>query len=171
MEKQPGLPGDIRWHMVGHLQTNKVKYIAGFVDMIQSVDSLKLLSVISREALKAGRVIPCLLQIYIAREETKFGFTRDEVLELAGSPEYQSLENIRVCGVMGMATYTKDFEQVRSEFRVLRKIFMELKDGFYSHDDGFREISMGMSGDYLMAIEEGSTMVRLGTVIFGPRTY
>ena len=171
IEKQPLLPDDIKWHMVGHLQTNKVKYLAGFVDYIESADSLKLLHAIDREARKAGRKISCLLQVRIAREESKFGLTGDEILELAGSPEFQSLENIRVRGVMGMATFTSDMEQVRSEFRYLYGIFQKLRNDFYSSDPDFREISMGMSGDYTVAIEEGSTMVRLGTVIFGPRNY
>lgn len=171
VEKQPLLPGDIRWHMVGHLQTNKVKYLAGFVDMIESVDSLKLLQTINREALKVNRVIPCLLQIHIAEEESKFGFTGDEVIALTESSEYRSLQNVRIVGVMGMATYTSDMEQVRSEFRQLRKVYQDLKERCFSGNPDFREISMGMSGDYEVAIEEGSTMIRVGTVIFGARTY
>jgi pyridoxal phosphate enzyme (YggS family) len=171
VEKQPLLPGDIHWHMVGHLQTNKVKYLAGFVDMIESVDSLKLLQTINREALKVNRVIPCLLQIHIAEEESKFGFAGDEVVALTESSEYRSLQNVRIVGVMGMATYTPDMEQVRSEFQQLREVFRDLKERCFSDSPDFREISMGMSGDYEVAIEEGSTMIRVGTVIFGPRTY
>jgi len=170
-EKQPLLPDDIKWHMVGHLQTNKVKYLAGFVDLIESADSLKLLQAIDREALKAGRKISCLLQVHIASEESKFGLSGDEVIELAGSSEFQSLENLRVSGVMGMATFTSDMEKVRSEFRYLREVFQRLKENYFSSDPDFREISMGMSGDYSVAIEEGSTMIRLGTVIFGARNY
>lgn len=171
IEKQPRLPGDIRWHMVGHLQTNKVKYIAGFVDLIQGVDSLKLLRTIDREADKAGRIIPCLLQIRIAKEETKFGLTREEAVDLLASEEFGSFRNVRLEGVMGMATYTPDMEQVRGEFRHLAGVFRNLKEDFFPSSPEFREISMGMSGDYPVAIEEGSTMVRLGTIIFGPRTY
>jgi len=170
-EKQPLLPDDIKWHMVGHLQTNKVKYLAGFVDLIESADSLKLLQAIDREALKVGRKISCLLQVHIASEESKFGLSGDEVFELAGSSEFQSLENIRVSGVMGMATFTSDMEKVRSEFRYLREVFQKLKEDYFSSEPDFREISMGMSGDYSVAIEEGSTMIRLGTVIFGARNY
>lgn len=171
IEKQPQLPGDIRWHMVGHLQTNKVKYLAGFVDCIHSVDSLKLLKTIDREAGKAARSISCLLQMHIAREESKFGFDHDELTDLLENHEFHSLKNIRISGVMGMATYTDDMGQVRSEFRELRGIFNRLKDVFYSDDPDFCEISMGMTGDYHLAIEEGSTMIRIGTVIFGPRNY
>lgn len=171
IEKQPLLPPDICWHMVGHLQTNKVKYLAGFVNMIESVDSLKLLQTVNREALKANRVIPCLFQIHIAEEDAKFGFTGNEAMELAGSAEYRSLQNVRIDGVMGMATYTPDMERVRSEFRHLRNVFRNLKENYFSDSPTFREISMGMSGDYSIAIEEGSTMIRLGTVIFGPRNY
>lgn len=171
IEKQPRLPGDIRWHMVGHLQTNKVRYIAGFVDLIQGVDSLKLLRTIDREADKAGRIIPCLLQIRIAKEETKFGLTREEAVDLLASEEFSSFRNVRLEGVMGMATYTPDMEQVRGEFRHLAGVFRNLKEDFFPSTQEFRDISMGMSGDYPVAIEEGSTMVRLGTIIFGPRTY
>ncbi len=170
-EKHPQLPEDIEWHMVGHLQTNKVKYIAGFVHMVQSIDSLKLLLSLEREAKKADRIISCLLQIHIAREETKFGFTREEVLEIATSPEVQSLNNVRISGVMGMATFTEDKEQVKSEFRHLRETYNDLKENCFSIRPDFKEISMGMSGDYQIAIEEGSTMVRLGTIIFGERNY
>ncbi len=171
IEKQPRLPEDIQWHMVGHLQTNKVKYLAGFVSLIQSVDSLKLLLAIEREALKTGRVIPCLLQIRIAREESKFGLTQAEALELVGSQEFRSTEHVRIDGVMGMATYTTDLELVASEFRFLKEVFGKLKERCFKDSDNFRELSMGMSGDYTTAIREGSTMVRLGTLIFGAREY
>ena len=171
IEKQPQLPEDIQWHMVGHLQTNKVKYLAGFVDLIHSVDSLKLLQSIDGAALKAEGVISCLLQVHISNEESKFGLTGDELLEMAGSPEFQSLENIRITGLMGMATFTPDMELVETEFIYLREVFMKLKEKYFSEDPDFREISMGMSGDYKLAIEEGSTMIRLGTIIFGPRNY
>jgi pyridoxal phosphate enzyme (YggS family) len=171
IEKQPLLPADIQWHMVGHLQTNKVKYLAGFVDMIESVDSLKLLQVIDREAAKTGRVIPCLLQVHIAEEESKYGLAEDELIPLLESEEFASLGNVRIDGLMGMATFTPDMEQVRSEFRYLCGIFHKLKEGYFAGSPDFRELSMGMSGDYRIAIEEGSTMIRLGTVIFGPRNY
>lgn len=170
-EKQALLPVDIQWHMVGHLQTNKVKYLIGFVNFIQSVDSLKLLQTINREALKVNRIIPCLLQVQIAREDTKFGFSEDEIQALADSSEFRSLQNVSINGVMGMATYTPDMEQVRSEFRCLSEVFRNLKNKYFDSLPDFREISMGMSGDYTVAIEEGSTMVRLGTVIFGARNY
>jgi pyridoxal phosphate enzyme (YggS family) len=167
--KQPLLPPDIRWHMVGHLQTNKVRYLAGFVDMIQSVDSLKLLQTIDKEALMVNRVISCLLQIHIALEDTKFGFNAEEAMELAGSGVLSSLPNVCIRGVMGMATYTPDMDRVRSEFRYLRGIFRDLKEKYFTSSPDFREISMGMTGDYHLAIEEGSTMIRIGTLIFGPR--
>ena len=171
IEKQALLPGDIDWHMIGHLQTNKVKYIAGFVDMIHSVDSLKLALAIDREADKTGRVIPVLLQVYIADEESKFGFSEDELNSLLDSQEISVLRNIRIDGLMGMATYTEDLEKIRSEFRYLGEVFSRVKNAYFAGSDHFRQISMGMSGDYEIAIEEGSTMIRVGTVIFGARTY
>lgn len=171
IEKQALLPKDIQWHMVGHLQTNKVKFLAGFVDLIHSVDSFKLLQSIDREALKAGRIIPCLLQVHISKEDSKFGLSGDELFELVGSPDFQSLNNIRIAGVMGMATFTPDMERVGSEFRYLKECFEKLKKKFFADDPDFRDISMGMSGDYQLAIESGSTMIRLGTIIFGPRNY
>ncbi len=171
IEKQALLPGDINWHMIGHLQTNKVKYIAGFVDMIHSVDSLKLALAIDREADKTGRVIPVLLQVHIADEESKFGFSEDELNSLLDSQEISVLRNIRIDGLMGMATYTEDLEKIRSEFRYLGEVFSRVKNAYFAGSDHFRQISMGMSGDYEIAIEEGSTMIRVGTVIFGARTY
>ena len=171
IEKQPLLPGDINWHMIGHLQTNKVKYIAGFVDMIHSVDSLKLALAIDREADRTGRVIPVLLQVHIADEESKFGFTEDELNSLLDSQELSVLRNIRIDGLMGMATYTEDMEKIRSEFRYLGEVFSRVKNAYFAGSDNFRQISTGMSGDYEIAIEEGSTMIRVGTVIFGARTY
>jgi pyridoxal phosphate enzyme (YggS family) len=171
VEKQPHLPADIQWHMIGHLQTNKVKYIAGFVAMIHSVDSLKLARVIDREAAKHGRVIPVLLQVHIAAEENKFGFSEDELEGLLGSAELFALKHIRIDGLMGMATYTEDMEQVRTEFRRLREIFARIKNAYFTASEHFRQVSMGMSGDYEIALEEGSTMIRVGTVIFGARTY
>jgi pyridoxal phosphate enzyme (YggS family) len=169
VDKQQLLPADIQWHMIGHLQTNKVKYIAPFVAMIHSVDSLKLLQEIDRQAQKNHRIIDCLLQFHIAREETKFGLDEQEAIELLESPEYTGLKHIRLCGVMGMATFTDDQQQVRQEFRQLKNIFVSLKGRFFAVDDYFREISMGMSGDWEMALEEGSTLVRIGSLIFGER--
>lgn len=171
VDKQPLLPGDINWHMIGHLQTNKVKYIAGFVDMIHSVDSLKLALAIDREAAKAGRVISVLLQVHIADEENKFGFSEDELNSLLDSGELFSLNNIRIDGLMGMATYSEDLEKIRLEFRFLKEVFSRVKNAYFAGSDHFRQISTGMSGDYEIAIEEGSTMIRVGTIIFGVRTY
>ena len=167
--KQPLLPKEVEWHFIGHLQTNKVKYIAPFVYMIHSIDSLKLLSEVNRQALKYDRIIDCLLQFHIATEETKFGLDVDEASQILNSPEFSSLNNIRICGVMGMATFTKDEALVRNEFRNLKSIFDHLKNNFF-HDQGFfKEISMGMSDDYKIAIEEGSTIVRIGSALFGER--
>ena len=169
--KQPLLPEDIEWHFIGHLQTNKVKYIAPFVSCIHSVDSLKLLQIINKEAGKCQRVIRCLLQFHIAGEETKFGLSPEEALELLNAQEYKDMGNIRIAGVMGMATFTDDTALVRQEFRQLRHYFNSLKEDFFSGDPGFCEISMGMSDDYLIAVEEGSTIVRVGSSIFGARSY
>ena len=169
--KRDLLPSDIQWHQIGHLQSNKVKYIAPFISMIHSVDSLKLLSVINENAKKYDRVIDCLLQFHIAEEETKFGFSIDEVVALLSSKEYAMMSNVRICGVMGMATYTDDTEQIRKEFRNLHSYFVKLKQDFFSDNDSFKEISMGMSSDYMIAVEEGSTMVRIGSEIFGSRVY
>jgi pyridoxal phosphate enzyme (YggS family) len=170
IEKQPLLPGDIEWHMIGHLQTNKVKPIAGFVNMIHSVDSLKLASAIDNEAFNNGRVIGVLLQVHIADEESKFGLSEEALKGLLVSPEFSALKNIRVEGLMGMATYTEDMEKVRLEFRYLREVFSRIKNAYFAGSDNFSQISMGMSGDYGIAIEEGSTMIRVGTLIFGART-
>ena len=170
-DKQRLLPDDIAWHMIGHLQTNKVKQIIPFVHLIHSVDSLKLLSVINSEAAKAGRSVNCLLQIFIASEETKFGLTRDEAKTLLSSGEYRSFRNIRITGLMGMATYTEDRNRIREEFLQLATTFSELRTDFFPQDPTFRELSMGMSGDYPIAVETGSTMVRIGSLIFGERNY
>jgi pyridoxal phosphate enzyme (YggS family) len=168
-EKYDVMPKDIQWHLIGHLQTNKVKYIAPFVALIHSVDSFKLLEEINKQALKTNRVIDCLLQFHIAQEETKFGLSENEAHDLITSNEFKLLKNIRIVGVMGMASFTEDIEVVRNEFQSLRKIFTNLKNNFFSKEDCFKEISMGMSGDYLLAIEEGSTIVRVGSSIFGTR--
>jgi hypothetical protein len=163
------LPKDIQWHVIGHLQTNKVKYIAPFVSMIHSIDSLKLLKEVNKQAKRNDRTIDCLLQMHIAEEDTKFGFSNSEVTELLKSDAYQGFENIRIVGVMGMATFTDDKEHVRQEFKTLRYVFENLKLGFFQNNDTFSEVSMGMSGDFEVAIEEGSTMVRIGSLLFGKR--
>lgn len=165
------LPKDIEWHMIGQLQEKNVKYIASFVSMIHSVDSLKLLVKINREALKYERVIDCLLEFHIAEEETKSGLTLAEARELLESDEFQALTHVRITGVMGIATYTEDKEQIHKEFHYLHEIFRLLKEEYWAKEDYFRELSMGMSGDYRIAIEEGSTMVRVGSSIFGERDY
>jgi pyridoxal phosphate enzyme (YggS family) len=169
LNKKDKLPGDIEWHMIGHLQTNKVKQVIPFVSMIHSVDTHKLLNTINSESLKINRVTNCLLQIHIAEEETKTGFSPEEIHQLLDSHDYRSYKNIRLCGLMGMATFTDDRVQIRKEFRSLAGLFRELKSRYFSNDHYFSEISMGMSGDYPIAIEEGSTMVRIGSLIFGER--
>ena len=163
------LPKDIEWHMIGHLQKNKVKYIAPFVTMVESCDSLRLLQTIEKEAAKNDRTIDILLQMRIAKEETKYGMTLPDVKSLLDSEDYSEMQHIRVKGVMGMATFTDNLEQVRSEFKVLKKAFDVLKIQYFQDDPNFSEISMGMSGDYKLAIEEGSTMVRIGSLLFGAR--
>lgn len=168
-DKYEVLPSDICWHLIGHLQTNKVKYIASFVHLIHSVDSLKLLSEINKQAQKCNRIIDVLLQFHIAQEETKFGLDIAEARELLSSDEYINLKNIHVVGVMGMASFTDDISVVHAEFASLKGIFQEIKNSFFKEDASFKEISMGMSGDYELAIEEGSTIVRVGSSIFGGR--
>ncbi len=169
--KYEELPKDIEWHFIGHLQTNKIKYIAPFVHLIHGVDSFKLLKSIDAEAKKLGRNINCLLQFYIAEEEAKFGLSMQEAVEMLNSEEYKKLGNIKISGVMGMATYTEDETQIRKEFANLKTCFEKLKSDFFAENFDFIEISMGMSGDYLIAITEGSTMVRIGSIIFGERNY
>lgn len=169
VNKQPNLPQDIYWHFIGHLQTNKVRFIAPFVHLIHSIDSLKLLSEVNRQALKNNRTIDCLLQIYIASEESKFGLDQKEAEELLSSATYQSMSNIRICGVMGMATFTSDKSLIRKEFGNLKSIFNMLRETYFADSVYFNEISMGMSDDYTIAIEEGSTIVRIGSAIFGKR--
>ncbi|MFD1141343.1 YggS family pyridoxal phosphate-dependent enzyme [Larkinella insperata] len=168
VEKQPLLPADVEWHQIGHLQTNKVKYIAPFVSLIHSVDSLKLLQEINKQAARHQRVIDCLLQIHIAQEETKFGFDEAEAEALLNGPELAPLSNIRIVGLMGLATNTDDEAQIRREFQSLRQLYNRLSS-VQRPNVAFTELSMGMSGDYLIAIEEGSTMVRVGSAIFGAR--
>lgn len=168
-DKWESLPKDIHWHIIGHLQTNKVKYIAPFIHLIHAVDSLKLLIEIDKQARKHERTISCLLQFYIAKEETKFGLSYSEAKEILESTAYSSLENINITGVMGMASFVEDEGQIVTEFNELADIFKKLKETFFKNDDSFKEISMGMSGDYALAIEAGSTMIRVGSTIFGSR--
>ena len=169
IQKYQELPKDIEWHLIGHLQTNKVKFAAPFVSMIHSVDSQKLLQVINTEADKNSRIIDCLLQVRIAREETKFGLSYEELKSILKNVEIY--QNIRICGLMGMATFTDDENIIRSEFKRCKEIFEEIKNLYFYNVSYFKEISMGMSDDYLIAIEEGSTMVRIGSKIFGQRNY
>lgn len=169
VEKQAQLPKDIDWHLIGHLQTNKVKYIAPFVKLIESVDSIKLLKEIDKQAAKNNRVIDCLLQIYIADEDTKFGLGFDEVIEILRSEEFTELKNIRIVGLMGIATNNASELQTKAEFQELKVLFDGIKLSFFRKEDSFKEISMGMSADYKLAIAEGSTMVRIGSSIFGKR--
>lgn len=165
------LPKDIEWHMIGHLQTNKVKYIVPFVKLIHGVDRGELLVKIDKEARKVGRVVDCLLQFHVAEEETKFGLSEEEANILLESQAYREMRNVRVIGVMGMATFTDNTTQVHHEFRHLKEIFDRLKQRFFSGQEHFKELSMGMSEDYPIAVEEGSTMVRIGSSIFGARNY
>ena len=167
--KKQDLPGDIEWHFIGHLQTNKVKQLIQHVDMIQSVDSVRLLDTIDRESQKAGRVTDCLIQFHIAREETKYGLTIEEAEKLFITRQVETFCNIRIRGIMGMATFTDDMDLVRGEFRQLRLYFDRLRSVTGNRENLFKEISMGMSGDYMVAIEEGATMVRIGSLIFGER--
>ncbi len=169
--KQPALPQDIEWHFIGHLQTNKVKYIAPYIAMIHAVDTFRLLAEIDKQAAKAGRVIPCLLEIHIAQEDSKYGFTFDSCRKMLLEEPWRSLQHIRIAGVMGMATNTDDSAEVQKEFAALKQFFDELKERFFADDPNFREISMGMSHDYLLAVAEGSTLVRVGSKIFGERIY
>jgi pyridoxal phosphate enzyme (YggS family) len=170
VDKYETLPKDIQWHLIGHLQTNKVKYIAPFISMIQSVDSLKLLQEIDKHAQKNNRVIDCLLQVYIADEETKYGLGFDEVIELLRSEEYTGLNNVRIRGLMGIATNTDIEKQIKDEFYELKTFFDGIKQSYFRQDPLFDILSMGMSSDYKVAIEQGSNMIRVGSTIFGQRT-
>lgn len=161
----------VEWHMIGHLQTNKIKYIAPFVTLIQSVDSFKLLKEINKEAEKNNRVISCLLQVYIAKEESKFGFSEEELNEMLNSLDFKTLNYVKIIGLMGMATFSDDESLTRKEFKLLKSTFDNIKSSYFINNKEFCEISMGMSGDYKIAIEEGSTMVRVGSSIFGERQY
>lgn len=170
-QKYETLPKDIEWHFIGHLQTNKIKYMIPFVAMIHGVDSFKLLTEIDKQAVKSGRAIPCLLQIHIAEEDTKFGFSFDECRKMLAAGEWKALKNICIAGVMGMATNTNDAKQIKKEFCSLNMFFKEIKQDYFAESTDFKEISMGMSHDYRLAIEEGSTLVRVGSKIFGERNY
>ena len=169
LNKKDLLPADVEWHLIGHLQSNKVKFIVPYISMIQSVDTFKLLKIIDSECQKINRVIDCLLQIHIAEEETKFGFSMKELDEMADSPEFANLKHVSIRGVMGMATFTDDTDQVRKEFTYLARCFNSLKNRYFTAAPEFSEISMGMSGDFKIAIQEGSTIVRIGSLIFGER--
>lgn len=169
--KHESLPQDIEWHFIGHLQTNKVKYIVPYVTLIHSIDSHKLLIEVNKQAAKVNRKIDCLIQLHIALEETKFGFNMSECRELFLSGILKDLKNIRICGLMGMATNTDNTEQIRSEFHLLNKFFQEIKGKWFAEENSFKELSMGMSHDYHEAIAEGSTLIRVGSKIFGERIY
>jgi len=169
VDKWELLPKDIEWHLIGHLQSNKVKYIAPFVSLIHSVDSFKLLQEINRQGEKNDRVIPCLLQFHIAQEETKFGLSFEEAEEILQSREFVEMNHISIVGLMGMASFTENEEQVRDEFRNLHNYFLILKSNYFKYNPDFKVLSMGMSGDYKLAIEEGSTMIRVGSSLFGDR--
>ncbi len=169
--KYEALPKDIRWHMIGHLQRNKVKYIAPFVQLIHGVDSLRLLKEIDKQAEKNNRVIECLLQIFIAKEESKFGLDENELFELLNSEEFAEMQHVKIVGLMGMATNTENEDTVRTEFKELKELFEKVKATSASEKVEMKELSMGMTGDYKIALEEGSTMVRIGSAIFGERNY
>ena len=170
-QKQEALPKDIKWHFIGHLQTNKIKYMAPYVALIHGVDSYKLLAEINKQAAKVGRIIPCLLQIHIAKEETKFGFSTDECLQMLEEGNWKSLDHVQITGVMGMATNTDDEAEISNEFETLSRFFHTLQTQYFQERPYFKEISMGMSDDYPIAIEKGSTLVRIGSKIFGERHY
>lgn len=169
--KQEALPKDIEWHFIGHLQSNKIKYMIPFVSMIHGIDSYNLLQEVDKHAKKSGRIVPCLLQIHIAEEETKFGFSFEECRNMLSSGTWKELANIRICGLMGMATNTDLTEQVNKEFHSLHEFFQEIKTHYFPGEHTFRELSMGMSQDYPLAIHQGSTLVRIGSKIFGERNY
>ncbi len=169
VEKYEVLPKDIEWHLIGHLQSNKVKYIAPFVHLIHGVDSFKLLKEINKEGVKCKRIIPCLLQFHIAQEETKFGFSFEEAQEMLESNEFVELQHVAIHGVMGMASFTEDENQIHEEFQTLHNYSQLIKSHYFKFNPEFKELSMGMSGDYKIAMDEGSTMVRVGSTIFGSR--
>lgn len=169
VEKYPLLPKDIQWHFIGHLQSNKIKYIAPFISLIHGVDTFKLLREIDKEGKKINRVIPCLLQLHIAEEDSKFGFEENEIMDFFKSGEWIDLKNVKIKGLMGMATLTDNQDQIKKEFREINNLYKEIKKSWFPSDHSFSELSMGMSDDYLIAINEGSTLVRIGSAIFGSR--
>jgi len=169
--KHGALPGDIEWHFIGHLQTNKVKYIAPYVSLIHAIDTPRLLAEVSRQGLKCGRRIPCLLQLHVAREETKFGFTPDEAEEFLRGGEWRQMEGAELCGIMCMASLTDDEEQIASEFDVAHQFFLHARDTYFSDQPSFCQCSWGMSDDYPIAVLHGATLVRIGSKIFGQRQY
>jgi pyridoxal phosphate enzyme (YggS family) len=169
VQKYEALPKDIEWHLIGHLQSNKVKYIAPFVSLIHGVDSLKLLQTINKEGEKNNRIVPCLLQIFIAQEETKFGLNQAELMELLETISQEPLPHVQICGLMGMASNVDNEAQIRNEFKGLKNVFELVRQRYFSKNPHFKEISMGMSGDYLIAVQEGATLVRVGSRIFGER--
>jgi pyridoxal phosphate enzyme (YggS family) len=171
VEKQAALPKDIEWHLIGHLQTNKVKQVVPFISLIHSVDSLKLLQEINKEAARIDRVVPCLLQLHIAQEEQKFGFTLKECRELLSDGTLINLKHIRIQGVMGMATLTDNESEINKEFKTLRAFFDDIKQALFPSEPQFKVVSMGMSDDYPLAVQAGSTMIRVGSLIFGDRQY
>lgn len=171
LAKYEELPDNIRWHMIGHLQSNKVKYIAPFVTLVHGVDSLNLLQTIEKEGMKNKRIIHCLFQMHIASEETKFGLNEEELFTILRSEEYESMRHVCIRGLMGMATFTDDSAKVRKEFRNLKRIFEKVKEKRFFNNTDFSILSMGMSGDYQIALEEGSNMIRVGSLIFGQRNY
>ncbi len=164
--KAPQLPSDIEWHFIGHLQKNKVRMIMPWASIIQSIDSTQLLQLVNKEAARINRHVNVLLQLHVAKEQTKSGFTIDEIFEAAEDGAFRDLSNVTICGVMAMATFTDDMEQVASEFELVRNTFLTLRDKYFSHNDAFKEISMGMSDDWRIAVEHGATLVRIGTNIF-----
>jgi pyridoxal phosphate enzyme (YggS family) len=171
VDKAAVLPKDIEWHFIGHLQSNKIKYIAPFISLVHSVDSFKLLKEINKQGVKNNRIINCLLQIYIAKEETKFGLDEKEMYEILNSEDFKQLHNIKICGLMGMASNTQNMNEVKNEFLYLKKIFDDIKYKFNENNINVTTLSMGMSGDYKLAIECGSNMIRIGSSIFGARNY
>ena len=170
-QKYESLPKDIEWHFIGHLQTNKIKYMIPYVSLIHGIDSYKLLTEVNKQAAKVNRIIPCLLQIHIAQEETKFGFSFEECKDMLNAGEWKELKNIRISGLMGMATNTDSTEQIDNEFRSLSMFFQEVRQTYFPEEPTFKELSMGMSHDYHQAVDEGSTLVRVGSKIFGERNY
>ncbi len=169
LRKQALLPEDIEWHMIGHLQRNKVKYIAPFISLIHGVDNPRLLAEIDKQATRNNRIIDCLLQVHIAKEKTKFGFSENELIEFFENGNFITYQHIRICGLMGMATFSHDKKLVASEFHLLKTLFEKIKNQFFQTENTFNELSMGMSGDYEIALNEGSTLIRIGSLIFGSR--